>query len=343
MAFSRLVRGLVEIEARPNTFTPGNHESIVARLAHRAGESFEGALAAVSLEFALRASRQAVERVEGHLDELLGLSSQFNDHLREIQSVLEEARTRAAEGNRVSRASVAVLLDGPDEREVLAGMVTREGCADLQELVGAQLIRLEKRLREVASLRYAWIGAADAPLARLLAAIDSGETAAEFMQLVVESLGSGHTLYQVIEQYGVQRLARELFQRAAHTCHLRGRDNELFNVSTVALSIVRLPQPIGPADFEIRQRLTVAFEQLGDCTVTEGSPHDKEVTIVRIYIGWPLAIEQNNAALLERYRRSAESGHRPHLLGILDDAPNGEVSPRYIELAEKLNSNHKDI
>ncbi len=337
--FSRLVRGHDELTTRRAAFTPDNHEAIVAQLTHGAQRAYNESLKAVSLEFAVRASRQVVQDTESYLEELVSLGTQFDGRVQAIGAVLETTRTEAAAENRVSRASVIVALDGPDEREILAGMVARQRCADLQELSTDLLSRFDARLHNLAASRYPWIEP-DAPLPRLVAAIDPDEAGAEFVSLVRESLGSGHTLYQVIDQYGVRQLARELIERAAHTCHLRGRDNERFNVPTVPMTILRLPQPVGAADFDIRQRLDAAFRKLGDCTVTNGSPDDKDVTVVRLDLGWPLAIEQNNPALLQRYVRSADSAHRPHLLGILDDSLGGEVSPRYRQLAETLDPTH---
>lgn len=340
--FSRLVRGSHDLGARRSAFVSDDYKTILAQLSHRIQHAFAESLKAVSLEFAVRVFRQAVENIESYLDELLGLKAEFDERLQALQAALEAARTEAASQNQVSRASVVIPLDGPDEREILAGMVAHQKCADLQEFSANLLSRFDARLHALAASRCPWIDV-DAPLCRIVAAISPDEAAAEFASLIQESLGPGHTLYQVIDQHGVQQLASDLFERAAHTCHLRGRDNERFNVPTVQMTIVRLPQPVGAADFEVRQRLTIAFDELDDCTITEGSPDDKDITVVRLHLGWPIAIEHNNPALLQRYVRSADSDHRPHLLGLLNDSVGGEVSPRYRRYAEAIApENHED-
>lgn len=337
--FASLVRALDELSALRAAFTAADYEAIIAQLTHQARRIYEEALREVAVECAVRACRLTVEALDTHLDELLSLHTRFDEHINAIESDLEAIRTEAAAQNRVSRASVIVPLVGADECEVLAGMVAQQRCSDLQELSADLLDRLTARLQDLAASRYPWL-ATGAPLPRLIAAIDPSEAALQFNGLIQESLGPGHTLYQVIKQYGVPKLACELFQRAAHTCHLRGRDNERFNLSTQQMTIVRLPPPAGAADCEIRRRLRDAFERLTQCTVTEGSPDDKDVTVVRLHQGWVLAIEHNNPALLRRYVRSADADHRPHLLGVFDDSPTGEISPKYRELAETSDTQH---
>ena len=188
--------------------------------------------------------------------------------------------------------------------------------------------RFEKTLRERAPRACPWLDADRECLANLLRAIDADLLAAAFAELVEESLGPGHTLYEIIAGFGVDKSAQFLHARAAPTCHFGSRDIEAFNFDPLNLTIVCLPEAVGPRDPDIRTALKAAFEKLGDCTFTVGPSTQRTVSVVRVYAGWCIGIEQANQALLQRYVRSGESGHTPHLLGLVTDSLLGEVSPR---------------
>src|SRR6185436_8152892 len=98
-----------------------------------------------------------------------------------------------------------------------------------------------------------------------------------------------------------ETVADFLYRRAAPTCHLGERDVEPFNISPVSLTIVRLPPAVGSRDAEIRELLMTAFHERGHCTFTEGTGADRSVTAVRVHLGWPIGIAEENRSLLDRY------------------------------------------
>ena len=328
----RLLKAREQIQARRTSLTPASLEFVLAQLTNEARAAYEQALDALAAELAADVFRRAARKLDAFLDGLAARGTEFTRIVAAVEVELEEFQKATAREQHVSRASVVLPLEGPDEKQVLAGLLGRAGCGDLGELAARLLDRYEARLRELAPLACPWLDAAAAPLADLVGAIEVGHLAGAFVELVEESMGAGQTLYEVVAQFGVEKCAAFLYHRAEPTCHLSGRDIEQFNVCTTVLAIVRMPVPVGPRDHEIRAALTDAFRRLGHCTFTEGPKSDRTLTVVRLQVGWPIGIEESNRALLERYLRSGEHGHRPHLIGVLPDSDLGLVSQRCQDL-----------
>ncbi len=211
-------------------------------------------------------------------------------------------------------------------------MCTRLSAGGAPELVEKLRDQFVKRLADRARQVAPWLDADRAGLVELVLSLPVRDVLAGYVQLVDDSLGAGHTLYELVEQHGVELAARHLYEHAQHCCHLRSRDRDVFNVPTAQMTIVRLPPPIGPHDEPIRLALIEAFQQLDDCSMTEAGHSEQTVTVVRLQIGWPIGIEAANESFVEHYVEAETQGHLPHLIGLVPDAPLGQASPSYVRL-----------
>ncbi|GEM_PF-6169966 len=327
-----------QINARRSALAGGTFEFVSTQLRNQAHRMYERTIGFLAAELAEDALRQALPKLAAHLDELGGRSTDFAGRMTAALTALERRQKKTAQDQQVSRASVVMPLDGPDEKQILAGMIERHGCADLNQLSVRILEALEAHVRRLAPTVCPHLDANTACLADLVRAMEPDGLAASFLHVVEESLGTGHTIYEVIARRGLDEVADFLSRRASPTCHLGNRDIEAFNISPLQLTIVRLPPAVGTRDPHIRESLCAALAKYAPCTFADGAPSERSVTVVRVHVGWPIGIAEDNRPLLERYLRSGRSGHLPHLIGVVPDAPLGTVSPATKDLIAERQS-----
>lgn len=333
--FQRTLKALEQITARRSALAASSFEFVVAQLRNMAHAAYDESLAFLAHEVSDEMLRAEVPKLLAFLDELAGRGMDFTQRMHGALTELENRQKQVAQDQHVSRASVSMALQGPDEKEILAGMIARNRCADLNQLASYLLDSYQARLRQRVPHLCPYLDANTATFADIIRSVEPSALAEEFSQLVEESVGPGHSVYEVIGQHGIDIVADFLHRRSAPTCHLGERDVEVFNVSPLSLTIVRLPPPVGPHDAELRESLKAAFSKRGDCTFTDGAASDRSVTVVRVHVGWPIAIAEENRALLDRYLRSGEHGHPPHLVNLIPDSPLGTVSPSAKKLANQ--------
>lgn len=335
-SFVQLQRALAildQLQARRGQLMPTSLEAITTQLVAKAHEAYGRALAATAAELAETAFRGEFSALESLCDELIGRGAEFQRKLQAWHKELVARQKTAAQDQHVSRASVVMPLPGPDEKQVLAGMIVQAHCADIAQLSIRLLDVWEAGLRRLAIEHCPYLDANKAPLADLVRGLSARHLADAFDQAVEEGLGGGHTLYELMNKEGIDEVAKFLFDRAEPTIDLGERDIETFNVSPERLTIVRLPPPSGPRDPAIRDQLIAALNRRGPCIITEGAATDRTATTVRVLLGFPIGIETNNRAFLDRYLRSGARGHLPHLLGVLPESPLGTYVPRMELLA----------
>jgi hypothetical protein len=231
---------------------------------------------------------------------------------------------------------VILLLPGLSEKQWIAGLKERLGCDDLTQLAAALLEKWEAALNDRATAHHPHIKT-PAQLGALLTRIPPEEAAACLRDSLQKAMGDAHSIYAAIKSFGVERAATDLFRRAAVLCHLNSRDHEILNVSPAEHTVVRLPSPCGPGDAAIRSQLEDAFHELDtSCLIEDASPRERDITVMRTLVGWPMAIEQSNFALLTAYASCGELNHSPHLFGILPDEQDGQPLQTLTDLAAAL-------
>ncbi len=334
--FGRVIRGLVEIGRHRSALPAKTIEYVEQQLSQRALPLYDKALLALAGELVVVDLRRELADLDVFLDELAGRGHDFARNLNAVEAALEELRSETIRASRQSRASVLLEIAGATDSEILAGLLARQKCQDQRELVSILLQKWEADLREQAA---GWL-APTASLGTLLTHVSPATIADSFQAVVEGSLGEGHTLYEMIERAGILRTARDLYERAEQLCHLRSRNIEPFNITPCELTIVRLPQPVGRRDGQIRDDLAQAFTDLCEyehCALIEAPNSERHVvSVIRSSLGWPIGIEAGNTVMLLEYAAAHERGHVPHLVGVLDESPDGSALPSYLEMASLL-------
>lgn len=229
---------------------------------------------------------------------LKDLESKSQAHRRRLSDVYDhfDKRQKQATREETDRMSTACLaLAGPDKDRVLTGLKSALSCADLSEVTNTLAVDFEAGIRDYAKRECPHIVAESASIPALILEIEAVHLVNLFDRIVENHLGHGHSPYQLLEAYGLERAVKYLYGRAAPTCSFSGRDCETLGVSPDELSIVRLPKARTPEDEQIRTRLEKRFERLPKCKVTEGGEAEREILLTRVQGGWPIGIEDANS------------------------------------------------
>jgi hypothetical protein len=283
------------------------------------------------------------EIVRAKVDELLPLleehqadCTQLRTHLEEVTKILDRRCTAACHSGAVRSDSVDVVLSGPGKDELLATMKDRLKCADRRELVERYAEKLETALNQIAERRS--LIETPAKLVVLLRRLEPEIVADAIDMLARECLGEAHTVYASIRRDGVPMIAKQLFQLADVLVSFACRDHAHLMVEPRNDTIVRLPEPRGPDDQQIKEDLLGELTALSanNLTVQPAGLQEQEITVTRTVIGWPVGVLEDNDRLLVAYEQSAEDGHRPHLFGLLPGSELGQQDAATMSLAKHL-------
>ncbi|MBI2808707.1 MAG: hypothetical protein HYX68_27275 [Planctomycetes bacterium] len=293
---------------------------------------YDQVLRALATEKIVAAWLTAKAELSEFLDTIAKRAAEVTHALANIKTSLDHIRNAVAADQRTSRASVVKHVPGPTEDQVIAGMLGQVHVTDEAALARALLDQFESRLREICPQVCAWIKK-DECLPELLRGIPPETHAAEFRTIVEQAQGAGQSFYELLEKDGIDECVDFLFRRSEPTIHLSGRDMARFGVSPTRLTIITLPQPVGPKDYQIRDKVRAAFEKIEpNCAFSDAPVSDRTITVVRLVVGWPIGIEGQNHNLLENYRRCHDFGHRPHLFYIVPESTDGKIVEGYKSL-----------
>lgn len=330
---------LVELASRRASFPPHSWDRIHSTLSERGNAECQQAIRSLSQELTVTALRRRIEQFQAYLDELMSREVSFLQNVQAVRKEAEAYQRDSSQKNRVSQTSVHVQLPGPSEEEVVQGLMTTLNCSDRQSLVHALLKLFLERLKLFARAHCSWLPD-KAPPGILLTRVPAADIVRVFLDVIATSIGPGHTFYEIVEKYGVDRLAQALVNRAKPTCDLRSYDDPRFNLSTTDVTVARLPQAGGPRDQPIRDRLVDAlYAAAADhgCQIVDAAPSERTAAVImRTKLGFPVGVLGCNEPLLMAYARSFASGHLPHLLGFHAGSTRGGQDPAYVELVERL-------
>lgn len=313
-------------------------EFLMAQLPRAAVELTSQCRKVVAMELVVEELKEAIRSLLSFLDEQGRFASQFTRRTETLRQLFEQRRQQGLESQDYSRASVILDLPGKTEAEIFAGIIERAQVRDRRSFVLRFIERLNLALSEEAVTESTAL-ADGTSLGQLLVRLAPGRIADVFERLFEESLGEGHSLYEIVEKFGIEKLVADLLGRAEPLCHLNHRDIPQFNVTPVEHTVVRLPLPSGPRDKHIRTQVEVAFQRVTHCTVLDSAPGERDaITVTKVKVGWPLVIEAGNADLLMHYSRCDDLGHLPHLIGVLPFSKNGQAIGGYVDLARQLKS-----
>jgi hypothetical protein len=329
------VRALETIE-RATTISPKVRDVLLTALRKRCETEFQSALSAIELDYLCESLRQAIAELHPLLDELRSAQGTFRRNVEAIRQQLEEQRIAARQRGTYGRSGVLLELESPEHDQLLAGVRDRHHCEDRAALTALFTDRLQQRWNDTAQRRYPFIQT-PATLVDLLTKMPARAAAHGVLDIVAEMIGDIHTVYTAVQTLGVRHVAQELFERSDPLTHLTSRDHVALNVETHRDVLVRLPLPRGADDAQIAEELREGFRELHQTVQFVDDAVDAEITVVRTLVGFPIAIEGGNEGLLIDYAAAARQGHRPHLFGILPNAPDGQAIPELLALAHHRN------
>lgn len=249
------------------------------------------------------------------------------DYRSRVRLCVDECKNRFNRANErltTLKSGNQVVLEEASEAEFLAALMADRKVGGQSELIEDLRHDFEERLRQRAEeTGMGQHNARQMPFRALVLALSVADIVDSFASLVVEGTSDSHSFYDSCQAYGLDRLVSELVRRSRITSWFDGRDNSRFGITQFEVRMVRMPEAVNPKEAEIRELLKALFAKEGFHDVLNNS-HARSISVLRIYAGWPIGIEGGNPALLEDYKKSADSGHLPHLVGILPDTRAGE-------------------
>lgn len=263
--FLRILQKLRELPQFENMLIPETFRGVKTALLQQSRRIYEEAFTEVIRPKAWAILQNKLTTVEAFFKELENKGVRYARQVSAVQKRLEDVRQHARSEQSQLQSSVALELEGPDEDHVLSGMKTAANCSDLTQLVSLLEGEFQSRLRDHARDYCPHIDAGQASFATLILETADGEISPVPQRLVEDRLGTGHSLYQLVEATGIDCCVSHLWERGAPTCFFAGRDDQKFGLEPTELAILRLPRATSPADEEIRTELKRAFE--GRCKV----------------------------------------------------------------------------
>lgn len=326
----RIAGNLNALQQRRTAVMDDTYRNAVARLKNRLRELHEKSIHALAVEYTDRTLRSELNRLESFLTELRQKGIEYQERMDGLIAALVQMRRHASEQVPHSESSVFLPLEGLNEREVLNALNRQFRCKEIVEMAKQFAPRWEQTLRKLLPVSAPHV-ATDASYPDLIRAFTGKQLAKAFARCFDQALGNGVSLYELLEKYGKERAVRFLLERAAPSCSPGGRAVAQFNVQLLQQTMVRLPLPMGPMDKELREQVRTVFRKLGAQQFLD-TPADQPLTVLRVTVGYPIGLDNHNTSLLLAYQQAADSGHSPHLLGLLPSSNEGEACPDYCQL-----------
>jgi len=102
--------------------------------------------------------------------------------------------------------------------------------------------------------------------------------------------------------------------------------------------VARLPQPLGADDQQTYETVRDTFAAFPNCECVDAPPGDREITVVRTILGWPIAIDSNHETLLKYYATAEDVRHLPHLFGVVPGSETGRPIERLKNLFDAIHA-----
>jgi len=342
-AIARFIRRAEQLDGLPrwrSELPAATYESLERQLLQTAQMEYNLAfdwIVAESFHQAWQAERDAFKaRVAQYRDD----TQAFRAKNRLCTEGFERAHQRAKQRATTLRSGNQVFLGEASDDELRAALLAHRKAGSQIELLQGLRHDLDEKLRERALRRGMGPESQQAPFRRLVLSLPVDDLVETFREILLAGVSGTHSLYEACQAYGLERLVTELVQRSHITSWFDGRDDPRFGITTFEFKMVRLPAPDNPKEVAIRKILETLFRQAGFHDILS-SRHSHSISILRLYIGWPLGVEGGNGVLLQAYGRSARTGHLPHLVGILADSQAGKHAPRILRLLGALESGVK--
>jgi hypothetical protein len=267
--------------------------------------------------------KNELELVRERFEKFVADSRDFRSKVRICIDECKKRLNIAKERLTTLKAGNEVILEEASKAEFLAALMASHKVGSQSELISELRHDFELRLREQAEQRGMGSQyAQQMPFRALILAMSETDIVDVFTTLILEGTSDSHSFYEACQAYGLERLVSDLVSRSRITSWFEGLDNPRFGIICHEVRIVRMAKAVNPNEAKIKEVLNALFTREG--FYIEDNFHARNISALRIYAGWPIGIEGGNSALLKAYKKSAEIGHLPHLVGVLPDTKAGE-------------------
>jgi len=308
------------------------YEKLMSHLAQEAHSEYSDVLEQWTNGHFREYWKKECDTVRERCEKFLQDSRTYRSKVRLCVEECTKRFNRANERLTTLKSGNQVVLEEATEAEFLAALMANRKVGGQSELIEDLRHDFEERLRQRAEQTgMGQHNARQMPFRALVLALPVADIVDSFASLIVEGTSDSHSFYDSCQAYGLQCLVSELVRRSRITSWFDGRDTSRFGITQFEVRMVRMPEAVNPKEAEIKELLKALFAKEGFHDVLNSS-HARSISVLRIYAGWPIAIEGGNPALLEDYKKSADPGHLPHLVGILPDTRAGEHAPGLMKL-----------
>ena len=299
------------------------YERLTSHLVQEAQSEYSDVLKQWAEDHFWEYRKNELELVRERFEKFMADSRDFRSKVRICIDECKKRLNIAKERLTTLKAGNEVILEEASKAEFLAALMASHKVGSQSELISELRHDFEQRLREQAEQRGMGSQyAQQMPFRALILAMSEADIVDVFTSLILEGTSDSHSFYEACQAYGLERLVSDLVSRSRITSWFDGLDNPRFGIICHEVRIVRMAKAVNPNEAKIKEVLNALFTREG--FYIEDNFHARNISALRIYAGWPIAIEGGNAALLKAYKKSAEIGHLPHLVGILPDTKAGE-------------------
>lgn len=308
------------------------YEKLLSHLAQEAQREYSDVLKEWADKHFREYWKKECDTVRERCEKFLRDARDFRSKVRLCVDECKKRFNRVNERLTTLRSGNQVVLQEASETEFVAGLMANRRVGGQLELIESLRHDFEEQLRQRAEERgMGQHNAREMPFRALIIALSVSDFVDIFTGLIVEGTSDSHSFFESCQSFGLERLVSELSRRSRITSWFDGRDNSRFGINRCEMSMVRMPEALNPKEAEIKELLKALFAKKGFHDVLDNS-HARSISVLQLLAGWPIGVEGGNPVLLEAYKKSARTGHLPHLVGILPDTKAGEHAPGLMRL-----------
>lgn len=278
---------------------------------------------------------QQVRKLRESCDASAAATLHIRNKLESIFETLNVMHQVVHDQSALLENSIHVVLQPKSAEAFEAALTTHFRCDSDQELTDAVRDQWYERLQQ----RAAVLAPAMEPTAsifRFMVAIPVEVVCDELIELIEDGASDALTIYTQVENAGVDVVAAELHRRAKPMVRLGAYEgSEEVNILPTHSSRITFPSPRNTRDGHVMAELKESFRRL-DEQVEFAESSDREISVVRMVLNYPIGIDENNLDMLISYWRAAERGHLPHLIGFADGSTDGNAISCVLELARNF-------
>ncbi|MBI4716550.1 MAG: hypothetical protein HY763_01990 [Planctomycetes bacterium] len=289
-------------------------------------------------EHAVEWLQQRWSRFAGEVNEAIGAAQEQDLECKravdEIYAGLHRFLETELQRNRLQEGKLAAVLRDAPQAQLEAALDRKlrtteraDRCVRLRDM-------LIEQVQKEAGIPFE--GGRQVPLRPQLRLVPAAHWARALVGCLESLLAFESSIYERIECYagGAAQLVADLLRLSELPDRFGGRAIPRFGIAPMRLTIVRLPDPVGPRDQATHDLLKRLFRERDAGVQILSAGTQSAVTVIRTTAGWPLGLDVGSRATAVAYRAAASGRHRAHLVGVVPDSFGGAASPSVVRFLE---------